>query len=99
MKQQQKSIRDNEEITIKNIPNKKDFKFKEVDPLQWNREKTAGIFAIILLFFTGIIFFTPIFEALILKDSKTQEYVKTILPVFTGILGIVVGFYFSEKRL
>lgn len=70
--------------------------------LEPQRERTATFLAYtVSIAFCGVIALPLLFVFLFNKTiaTETSDFIKSILPAVSAILGLVFGFYFSEKRL
>ena len=69
--------------------------------LDTQREGTATVLAYIVAIFFCVIVGLPILFFFIYRvlDPGLSDFIRSIIPSLTTLLGLVFGFYFSEKRL
>lgn len=69
--------------------------------LDAKREGTATILAYSAVTILGILVILPILFFFVYRvlDPGLSDFIRSIVPSITTLLGLVFGFYFSEKRL
>lgn len=69
--------------------------------LDTQREGTATFLAYTAAIVFGIIVILPILFFFLYRvlDPGISDFIRSIVPSLTTLLGLVFGFYFSEKRL
>lgn len=69
--------------------------------LDVKREGTAAILAYSVVTILGILVVLPILFFFVYRvlDPGLSDFIRSIVPSLTTLLGLVFGFYFSEKRL
>ena len=70
---------------------------------EWFNELFKPVSAILIIFsFIVYMFYASfngvIFEGLIKEPLEQSEHFDKVLPIFTGIVGTVIGYLYNEKR-
>jgi hypothetical protein len=81
-------------------------RFLDIGPLrgftkpELKRENTASALAIIIVLTFSILVISSLYLLFFKEGSeKIIDYISIVLPPVTTLIGMVFGFYFSEKRL